>query len=340
MNNTNLTNNNNLGLTLSVWLANDGYDYSSNETADDGVPIISATKLMRPIKSLILSHRMPKSDSEVDITDLVKARLGQSIHTEIEASFNSDKLSLLLHNLGYPENIINNIIINPDVPPKDNKAIPIYLEKRAYRKIISSSGTEVWISGKFDQVIAGKPEDNKTTSVYKYLNADQSEEGEYALQMSIYKWLNPEIITSDVGQINFIFTDWRIADKNKMPNYPDKSVIEMPVNLMSLEDTENYIRKRIDLIEKNSKFADQSDMIRCTDKELWRSKDTFKFYKNPETAKKGGRSTKNFDNYSKAMLHKSTVGAGVVVTVPGRVRRCDYCDAAVACTQRLEYQSE
>jgi hypothetical protein len=82
-------------------------------------------------------------------------------------------------------------------------------------------------------------------------------------------------------------------------------------------------------------------MPRCKDEELWKSPDVHKYYKNPETLKKGGRATKNFDSYPAAMAHKAKQnGIGVIKTIPGEVRRCSYCDGAPLCTQRLEYKTD
>ena len=168
------------------------------------------------------------------------------------------------------------------------------------------------------------------------MKMDQSEEGDYALQMSMYKWLNPEIITSDVGQINFIFTDWIRRDAAR-EGYPPKPAMEVPVQLMDPADAERFIRARLDLIEKNAGFESEADMVRCSDEELWRSDDVHKYYANQETADAGGRASKNFDTYAEAMEFKALKGKGVIKTVAGEVKRCSYCDAAPLCTQRLEY---
>jgi len=336
---TTLKNSTNLGMTLSLWLAMDGYDHDPENAPRDSLPIISVTQLLKPTKALVLGNRVPEQDREVEIVDLAAARIGQSIHTAIENAFEHPDRNKILTSMGASESIMNRIVVNPSAAEIDSNPdmIPVFLEHRAFRKIVSSAGTEVWISGKFDQVVAGKPEDNKTTSTYKYTKMDQTEKGEYALQMAMYKWLNPQLITSDVGQINFIFKDWKRSEVGRINNYPPHAVMEMPVNLMSEQDAENFIRNKIDEIEKNAAHKSEADMTRCTDDELWRSPDKHKYYKNPETAKKGGRSTKNFDTYAAAMAHKMNTGVGVVVTIPGEVRRCSYCDAAPLCTQRLEY---
>jgi len=66
------------------------------------------------------------------------------------------------------------------------------------------------------------------------------------------------------------------------------------VNLYQPADAEKFIIAKLDEIEQNAGFASESDMIRCTDEELWRSEDVHKYYANPD---KLARATKNFDNY-------------------------------------------
>jgi len=78
-------------------------------------------------------------------------------------------------------------------------------------------------------------------------------------------------------------------------------------------------------------------MVRCSDKELWKQPDSFKYYANPETAKAGGRAQKSFDNYADVDAHLKLKGKGTIVTVKGEVKACEYCPAFSVCEQRKEY---
>ena len=75
----------------------------------------------------------------------------------------------------------------------------------------------------------------------------------------------------------------------------------------------------------------------CTDKQLWRADDTYKYYAKQETANTGGRCTKRFDKASDAELHRQAKGKGVVVKVNGEVKACTYCPAFPVCEQRKNY---
>jgi hypothetical protein len=333
-------NSTNLGLTMALWLAADTYD-RDYKGAPEGVPIVSVTDLLKPTKSAILTSRIPKEQQNINLVDLAKSRIGQSIHSGIEAAFEHPHREEILVSLGFAPKVAANLMLDPT--PGQLKAnpsgIPIYLEKRSYRTLTASDGTEVCIAGKFDQAVGGVPEDNKSTSTYKYMKSDKTEKGEYALQMACYKWLNPDIITAPIGKINFILTDWKQSEVGRNPDYPPHPVMEMQVNLMDETAAEEFLRGRVDAIIAN-KALPEADITRCTDEELWRSDPVYKYYKNPETAKKNGRATKNFASYPEAMAHKAKVGVGEIIIKPGEVRRCSYCDGAPLCTQRLEYQSQ
>lgn len=338
----NLLNTTNLGMSMALFLATDTYDHEPEGAPNDDLPIISVTQLLKPTKALILSSRIPEEDVDIKMTSLTKSRIGSAIHDRIEYAFTGPQAQEIMQKIGVPNGVRERIVINPDEKhlQQNPNAIPIYLEKRAYRKITASNGQQVWISGKFDQVIAGRPEDHKSTGVYSYIKADRSDTGDYGAQMGLYKWLNPKIITADVGQINFIFTDWKASDVSRIKDYPAEPVIEMPVNLMDETAAEEFIRRKVDEIIANRALP-EADMIRCDESELWRSPDVYKYYSNPESAKLGKRATKNFEgDYAGAMAHKSQQGKGVVVAVKGEVKRCGYCDAAPLCVQRMEYQTE
>ena len=131
--------------------------------------------------------------------------------------------------------------------------------------------------------------------------------------------------------IHYIFTDWKGAMVKSDPSYPPKRFHTQSFELLSLNETEAFIRKKLGLIEQYWD-APEEEIPQCNDDELWRSEPQFKYYKNPE---KTARSTKNFDTMQDAMLRLSEDGnVGVVKEVPGQVTACKYCPAFAACTQK------
>jgi len=317
------TNEEGIELPLAVWLAADEYDHNSDPKA------ISATTLLNPIKSLLLQNRMNGAlDSEVDVDILsqVPSRMGTALHDSIERAWIDPELRVAsLKKLGYPEAMVKQIQINPTNP---KEGIPIYMEQRWFKDL-----KDYVISGKVDFVMEGVVQDFKSTGTYTWLNVKDKTD-DYIKQGSIYRWLRPDIITEDYMKIHFIFTNWSKLEATKSKDYPQSRLRTIKLNLMSIPETEAFIQSILNKLD-TLKDATQEHMPRCTDKELWRSKFVWKYYKDPN---KRTRSTKNFDNESDAYMRYVNEGSkGIVVRTGGDVKRCNYCDARNMCDQAKEY---
>lgn len=184
------------------------------------------------------------------------------------------------------------------------------------------------ITGKFDFIGEGKVQDFKSTSVWTYKN--QVNNSKYIEQGSIYRWLNPKIITQDEMMIHYIFTDWKGGMQKQDPSYPPKRFHTQSFPLFSEQDTHRFIANKLALIEKYWD-APEEDIPLCDDTELWRSEPVFKYYKNPD---KLLRSTKNFDNRAEANNYRAIQGMGVVIEKPGQVTACKYCNSFAVCSQK------
>lgn len=125
-----------------------------------------------------------------------------------------------MRDLGYPESVIERVIINPEPEELQSNSIPVYLEQRVEKKLGPFT-----ISGQFDLVLDGELNDYKSTGVYGFMNGSNDEK--YRIQGSIYRWLNPQIITSDCMCIQYIFTDWSglRASIEKAKGYPQSRVV-------------------------------------------------------------------------------------------------------------------
>lgn len=326
-----LTNTSGISIAMAVWLAHDEYDNGSVE--HPAANLISATALLKPVRQLVLAPAVEAEDRVQDVMEFTNSKMGTAIHDSIEHAWKTG-YQASLRKLGYPKKMIEAIRINPSDDELTDGVIPVYLEQRAYRTI-HVDGIPITISGKFDQIINGELNDTKTTSVYTYIHRTKTED--YAIQGSIYRWLNPEKITSDVMRIQHIFTDWQRAQARVNPSYPQNRLVEFPVQLMSLQATEAWIVNKIRQIIKNQNLP-EPEIVRCTDEELWKSEPVYKYYADPKKAEEGGRSTKNFPNYPAAAAHRAAQGKGVVISVPGEVKACGYCPAYPVCSQRLEYE--
>lgn len=328
-----LSNEQNIGLSMAVFLADDSYDH-------DGRPnCISTTGLLKSPRQIILSKRVETSDMVMDISSLVASRFGSAIHDGVEKAWLNGRHKRPLYKLGFSKAVIERIVINhgyiendqyqlvkdPNAPPLPADAIPIYMEIRSEKEIDGFI-----VSGKFDFVGEGNLEDHKSTGVFGYMNKTKDED--YRIQGSIYRWLNPEMITGDVMKINYVFTDWSklrsLIEKNK--GYPPHRMMSVSIVLMSLEETEKWIKWRLKEIQKNLNLAEE-DLPPCTKEELWQDDTVYKYYKNPDSK---DRSTRNFDNFAEAQQRLIKDGnVGVIDIVKGMAKACNYCAALNSCSQ-------
>lgn len=323
-----ITNNFNISLSLAVWLLHDEYDYVNEPN------YISVTTLMKPLRHIILPRRIPRELVEIDVSDFIARALGHSLHDSIEKSWvKGFRRCLAL--LGYPEAVIDRVRINPtpeELAATPN-AIPIYLEQRA-KKTVTVNGKTWTVGGKFDMVAEGIVHDNKSTSAYTWVYGGRDDE--HQQQGSLYRWLNPDKITEDFIRINYIFTDWQKSQAKQNPNYPQKRVESKDIVLLSEAEVQRWVEWKLQLVMKYWD-APERDIPNCTDEELWMSDPKFKYYADP--AKTSGRSTKNFDSLLEANAFKAEKGnKGIIITVPGEPKRCDYCDAFPICSQKDKYQ--
>lgn len=314
-----LTNNTGLSLFAQVYLAHETYD---REEAG-----LSVTTLLKPVKQVILARRVPEGMASADVADQIASSNGTAIHDAFEAAWKSPKLVDTLIRLGNPPGVARKVRVNPT--PEEVAAggiIPVYTEVRS-KKLVRG----LWVSGKFDFIGDGAVEDLKNTSVWKYLNADFEH---YILQGSMYRWLNPTLVTKDWMNLTFQFTDWNSRDRNMNPdNYPPARMHTRKLQLLSYDDTQVYVENKVQQLI-DLEHADEKQMPPCSDKDLWRKADTYRYFAKAEKAHEpGARSTKNFDNKADADLHAAQKG-GVVVTKRGGVVGCLYCNAFLACKQK------
>lgn len=314
-------NSSNIPLSIAVFLATDNYDYNEDPNT------ISATSLLKPVRQLILAGRVPTEDVNIDLSQMISNRMGAAIHDGIERAWLNVHTSKVLEVLGYPAGMRQRVVINP-LPELDvSELIPVYLEQRAHRQL-----GKFTISGKFDFVAQGRVEDFKTTSVWTAMSGNSDDK--YIWQGSIYRWLNPHIITQDVMAIQWLFTDWNRAEAMRNPAYPQNRHQEKLYILKTVNETEAFIARKLALIEQYW-TADESEIPECTDEELWRSLPVYKYYKNPANT---ARSTKNFETQQEAMARYIEDGSvGLVKEVPGQVKACKYCPAFLVCKQKDRY---
>ena len=319
------TNKEDISLSLAVWLLYSDYDYNPAKN------YISATGLLKPIRQLLLAHRADTKSMEYDISNNIPSAMGSAIHSGIENAWLND-YAKSLKLLGHSASMVKRVIVNPK--PEDLKpdSIPVYMEQRATRKI-----GPYLVGGKYDFVGDGVLEDFKSQQVYGYMKGDK--DNDYIMQGSIYRWLNPEIVTADYMLIQCIFTDWSrlFATIQKDKGYPQSRLITKKLQLLPLDETENFIKNKLAEI-RSFRDTPEPEIPECTPEELWRSPTAYKYYKNPD---KTTRSTANFTDYHLAHARLLKDGSvGVIKEIPGQVKRCAYCNGFEVCTQKDKYLAD
>lgn len=309
------TNEKNLPLAIAVWLANNTYEKAEG---------ISVTSLMKPVRQIVLIQRLPENSLATDISTVVKSRKGTAIHDAIEKAWKSDNLLDILMSLGISEKQAKRVVVNPKPEDLKGPVYPIYLENRMSKEILGYR-----INGQYDFIDNGTLQDFKNTSVFSYTSGKKDDD--YILQGSLYRWLNPEIITEEFMQIIFILDDWSMNRSLATAGYPKSDVIAKQYKLLPLEATEQYVRNKIAEIERY-KNVPEPEIPLCNDEDLWRSKDTYKYYKNPLATGRSTRTSEDYDEVFAAFVKDGRVGR--IDTVKGKVQACRYCPAFSLCSQK------
>lgn len=323
------TNNFDVSLPIQLWLATDDYDYQQLDLPR-GAKYISATTLLKSPRQIILNKRLSQLDDGVippnDVIDFFASRFGTSLHDGIENAWTHPNIAQNLRKIGIPPSVIKRIKVNPKPEEIDANTIPVFFEQRAIKEIAG------WhVGGKFDAVFDGILNDFKSTSTYSYTKGVN--DAKYVQQGSIYRWLNPDLVTKDFMNIQMIFKDWMRTQSLNNSSYPRAPVAEVRFNLMPIHETELFIKSKLAIID-DLELVPEAELPWCNDEELWRSDPVYKYYKkSPETQ---SRATKNFNDKSEAEAHKLKEGVGVVVEVLGKAKACNYCAAAPTCSQYKE----
>lgn len=319
------TNTTRIDLPLAVWLASPGgYDLTYDPN------VISATSLLNPLKELVLTHRMYSTDvksSQIDLDDVVASRLGTAVHDAAEHAWKDPELFReSMQALGHKDDTIDRFKVNPTVI-NDND-IPVYIEQRNSKEVLGMT-----ISGKFDFVVDGTLVDLKTTKTYTWEKGTNNEK--YQMQGSIYRWLNPDLVTSPIMVIQYAFTDW-LPQYTKKPAYPNHRVMSKKFPLLPINHVQGFIEQKIQAY-KNALDDDQGALPRCTPKELWQDVSEWAYHKNPQS----DRATRLYPTQGDAYTHLQKDGnVGVVKERKAPVKYCKYCKARPICLQAEGYINE
>jgi len=302
---------------MAVWLVSDhGYDLEFDPM------VYSATDMLQPIRSLVLSRQVKiqqLATESTDVSDLVPARLGTAVHTAVEVAWEGDWKGALAE-LGYTPAVIDRVKVNPANP--DEADINIYIERRSSKQL-----GKFTISGKFDFVVMGRVRDIKTTKTYNWIHGGNDHK--YMMQGAIYRWLNPDIITDDIMSVDFAFTDWTPLQAQVNKDYPQQRILSRDMLMETPEAIEIFLENKLAQIEQYTNVH-QDTMPLCTPEELWQNPTKYAFYRKATNKK----ATKLYDTMAEATAANDDIGGtGAIVTRLATPTFCKYCSASSICLQ-------
>lgn len=198
------------------------------------------------------------------------------------------------------------------------------IEKRLYTEIDGKI-----LSGQVDVVDGTVLEDYKFCSIYVFKEGVKKE---WQAQASVNSYLCAKNgITITEARYIAIYRDFSLPKSKIDPDHPRQQVQVFPVSLWSMEETERWIKERIQSHENALKSLPE-----CTEEERWA--------RNPKWAvmKKGGkRAVKLYDEEIPAERHAASESGLHVEYRPGVSTRCQYyCPCLPFCDfgKRLVHQ--
>ena len=264
-------------------------------TYSKGKAHISATQLLNSPKIVALTRKFD-DELEQDASEMIWAAVGSAMHNFLEHG-------------------------------KDENSIA---EQRIHTEI------DGWhITGAIDlQIINGDSidiRDYKFTSVWAAMNEKPEN------QLNVYAWLVEKVKKTPVSSVGIVafLRDWKEREKEQKENYPEATVIELPIKLWTMEERDAYIRKRIAL-HSACEFALETDgdLPECTPEEMWEKPTTWAI------KKKGNvRAFKVYETEKHATEALATMDKAYEIEVrQGERTRCkSYCPVSQYCQQYRDY---
>lgn len=181
-----------------------------------------------------------------------------------------------------------------------------------------------------------KVSDYKTTGAWAVMN----EKADWTSQLNIYAWLVQTAKGIPVSSLEIvaIIRDWAKREADRKDDYPQAPIVTIPIALWSMEESETFIRNRI------NKHADAlmssetgSALPECSPADMWERPSAWAVKKI-----KGVRAKSV--HYSEEDANKALEVAGKEYAIefrPGERVRCqNYCAVSQFCEQWAQYRRE
>ena len=201
---------------------------------------------------------------------------------------------------------------------------------------LSHTVDDTLVSGAIDYQFESDGEvdlkDYKSTSTYKITLGDHAD---WEKQLNVYAYLIRQAkgFTVRSAGVIAVLRDWRQAEADRKPEYPQSSIVEVPVTLWSDEEQDAYVSERVRLHNMAELGAEFDDLPECSDAERWARPAKY------AVIKKGAkRALRVFDIQQDADAFAAEDAARHVEVRPATYTRCanNYCRVAEFCTQWKE----
>lgn len=276
------------------------------ESYSRGASRRSATQLIDSPRLVALKEKHGQSDTiEVDISERIWALFGSAVHKLIE-----------------------------DGLPHSNWTMA---EERIFSEVNG------WvISGAVDlQAFDDAPEDQenqvnlidwKTCSVWS-LKRDKhgNPKREWVHQLNLLAYLveteKPGVKVNKL-QIGALIRDWRRADADRDPSYPQAPFVMVDIPLWDYDLRKAWVEERVRLHQEAEVSLNMGEEPEpCTSEEMWQGDDQWAVFR-----KGNKRASKVCDNEADAIAFAQTVQDSYIEHRPGKPLRClSYCEAAAFC---------
>jgi hypothetical protein len=308
-NGTQFTNNTNIPKELAIFAIYHAAQYDGKPTTTTN---LSVSDFLTPMRKLIYKIHNPAINELTDVSYIMKSAKGTAMHSGMEAA--------LEWYGGYKQEIRSQKIIDGVVVSGKFDLIDLETNTLKDLKHVSSYAYKKLML----DIEKIKDMDNSLTikERLEYIPTYTK----FQLQMSMYKWLNPELKLSPYGDIIF-----SLNDGGGMERYPIDNFHRFP--LLLDEEIEEFVINH--LTELKQHLADGT-MPLCSDAERGYSPAEYKLQRvSPTNGKLSTVRGSKFNNYTKfrEFVIKSGKLGDVEQIQDAKYTLCNYCNYSSICTQ-------
>ena len=309
-NGTKFTNNSNIPKELCIFAIYHAAQYDGKQTTATNM---SVSDFLTPMRKLLYKIKNPPVDEPSDVAYIIKSAKGTSMHSGLEEA--------LEWYGGYKQEIRSEVVV--DGVTVSGKFDLIDLETNTIKDLKHcSSFAYKLLMQDMDKL---QTLDNTLTLEERLISIPTY--SKYQLQMSMYKWLNPDLNLKPWGDIIF-----SLNDGGGMERYPIDNFHRFP--LLLAEEIEGFVKRRIAIVKQH--LADDT-MPLCSDKDRGKREGEWKLQRvSPTTGKPATVRGSKFNNPADLADFIRTKGkAGDIesVTEP-TYALCNYCAHSSICDQQ------